>query len=224
SVAGTLGATALALTANNIAVSGKVSDGGTGTTSLVAMTGTISETGTLVAGTLTGSAAGAASLTGASATANQIGTINGFSAATVTIRNGKALQINGLLNGNSNVQLTNAGVVTVGGTLAANTIGVTADGIALAGLITDGGSGSTSLISTTGTISGTGVLVAGTLSGSANGGLGLTGSNNRVAQISNYTAPRFVLADNSDLELSGTLSATRIAIDATGHTFTFDNG
>ena len=70
-VSGMIGAPAIALTAGEIDIPGLVSGGGGGTVNLVANAGSISETGTLIAGTLRGSATGGsgiANLSGATPT------------------------------------------------------------------------------------------------------------------------------------------------------------
>ena len=69
-VGNTVSATAVGLTAASIAINGLVTDGGFGTVGLVATNGSITESGTIVAGTLSGSAGTSASLAQA---ANQIG-------------------------------------------------------------------------------------------------------------------------------------------------------
>ena len=63
---GPLGLTpiAIGLTAAALGLSGLVSDGGAGATSLVATRGTIAQGGTLIAGTLSGSSGGRTHLTG----------------------------------------------------------------------------------------------------------------------------------------------------------------
>ena len=57
----------MSLTGANITIAGAVTDGGAGTVGLIATGGTIGETGTLIAGTLSGGSTGTTMLTGASA-------------------------------------------------------------------------------------------------------------------------------------------------------------
>ena len=66
-IANTLSATAVSLTAPNLNVSGTITTGGsaTGSVTLVANKGTIGETGVIATGTLSGSAVGAATFAGA---------------------------------------------------------------------------------------------------------------------------------------------------------------
>ncbi|MEJ0018321.1 MAG: filamentous hemagglutinin N-terminal domain-containing protein [Acetobacteraceae bacterium] len=208
---GTLTAGAISLTAANLVLSGRVSDGGTGTTSLVATTGTISESGTLVAGTLSGSSVGATSLLGATATTNRVATLGNFTASGFTLRDGISLSVAGTLNGGPSVTVLDSGTLTVasGGTVTATSIALTAADLAIAGLVSDGGAGTTGLVATTGTISESGTLVAGTLSGSsvgATGLLGATATTNRVATLGDFTASGFTLRDGISLSVVGTLN------------------
>ncbi len=131
-------ANAVGLTAGNITIAGLVSDGGAGTTSLVANVGTISETGTLVAGTLTGSSVGTVALTGDNTVAalgasaaspfSAVGqsftlvdngaaslAVNGLSAATVSLT-ALAISIPGALSGTTSVALaaTESGISETG--------------------------------------------------------------------------------------------------------------
>ena len=148
-------ASAVSLTANDIAIAGLVSDGGGGTISLIATTGTISETGTLIAGTLSGSSAGTTSLSGATSTTNQIASLGTFTASGFTLDDGIGLTVSGAVNGGPSATVQDTGTLTVasGGSVTASAVSLTANDIAIAGLVSDGGGGTTSLIATTGTIS-----------------------------------------------------------------------
>ena len=81
------------------ALNALVTDGTAGTVQLVATNGTISETGTLIAGTLFGSATGTTSLIGATPTTNQVAVIGNFAAAGFTLNDGAPLSVTGVLNG-----------------------------------------------------------------------------------------------------------------------------
>jgi hypothetical protein len=97
-VVGSLTATtAVALTAGTMSIPGLVSDGGAGITTLTATTGGITEGGTLIAGLLTGSAAGAVSLPGAAPGTNQVATLGDFTAPTFALADGRNLLINAVL-------------------------------------------------------------------------------------------------------------------------------
>ncbi|MDR3534964.1 MAG: filamentous hemagglutinin N-terminal domain-containing protein [Acetobacteraceae bacterium] len=215
---------AVGLTATTLNLPGLVSDGGAGTVSLVATSGTISQTGTLIAGTLSGSAFGAASLSGAGATTDQVATLGDFSAGSFALRDGQALTVAGTLAGGSAVQILDAGTLLVAGTIAprsgsAIAVGLTADAIAISGLVSDGGAGSTSLVASTGAISETGVLRAGTLSGSAATSIALTGATS----TSNVIATLGPMTAGTDLALytAGSLDVTGAVAAGTGHTIAF---
>ncbi len=218
---GTVQANAVGLTAGNITIAGLVSDGGAGTTSLVANAGTISETGTLVAGTLSGSATDAASLTGA----NQIGTLGNFTASGLTLSDQTDLRVTGAVDGGASATLLDAGALTIasGGTVSATAVDLVATNITIPGVVTDGGSGTVVMIANGGTISETGGLTAGTLSGSATGAASLTGTN-QVAALGDFTASNFVLADAADLLIGGTLNAANIAIRAPANQVSLGDG
>jgi hypothetical protein len=183
---------AVALSAGSLVLIGLVSDGGAGTTSLIATSGSLSDTGTLIAGTLSGSAVTNVSLLGATPTTNRIATITNFSAG-----------------GSLTVQDAGPLTIATGGTVFAPVIGLTADSMTISGLVTDGGSGLTSLVANKGTISETGTLVTGTLSGSSAGAvllLGATPSTNQVATLGNFNAAGFTLDDGKSLSVTGMLA------------------
>ena len=116
----------ISLAGGSIAIgnTGVVSDGGAGNTTLTATNGTITENGTLRAGTLSGSATGAATLSGASLFSNQIATLGDFSASSLTLNDATPLTITGpvtadYLNVTATGQLVLAGdIATVGAPLA----------------------------------------------------------------------------------------------------------
>ncbi len=208
---GTVSATAIGLTSDAIAIPGLVTDGGSGTVKLVANTGAIGETGTVIAGTLSGSAAGSAAFSGATPTTNQIGTVSSFTAPGFTLDDGASLNVTGNLNGGPNVTLLDSGILTIaaGGTVSASAIGLTANSITMPGLVTDGGGGTVNLIADGGTINETGTLISGTLSGSSVGSTSLTGTTpttNRIASIANFSAAGFTLNDGTNLAVNGTLA------------------
>ena len=105
-ISGTVSAAAVALKGASITIPGTVTDGGAGTVSLTATAGTIGETGTVIAGTLSGgSGRSATTLNGASATANQIATLGSFAAAGFSLRNGKNLTVSGTIAGGATIDL-----------------------------------------------------------------------------------------------------------------------
>jgi filamentous hemagglutinin family protein len=105
-VNGSVSGTAIDLSADSIDIPGLVTDGGAGTMALVANVGTISETGTLIAGVLGGSAVGVADLLGAGASVNQVATLGAqgkpitlvlrdFIASNFALRDGAGLTVTG---------------------------------------------------------------------------------------------------------------------------------
>ncbi len=207
---GTVAATAIALQATSIAIPGVVADGPTGTVQLVATNGTISETGTLIAGTLSGSSTGATTLTGATPTANQVVAIGNFTAAGFTLNDGLSLSVNGLLNGGPFVTIFDSGPISVIGAIEAASISLTGANISIPGLLTDGGAGTVNLIATGGSISETGTLIAGTLSGSSTDSTVLSGAastTNRIAALTHFSAAGMLLNDGESLTITGPITA-----------------
>ena len=211
---GALSATSrVTLTGTALALAGVVSAGTAGAIGLIATNGGISQTGTLIALGLTGSATGAASLAGATATANQIQAVGSFSAASFVLNDGTSVTFNGPLSGGSAITVVDSGLVTVSGSAAATAISLTGTALALPGVVTDGGNGSVALIATTGAIGQTGTLIAGSLSGSAAGAATFTGANpganpgaNQIATLTGFSASGFSLNDGRALSIPGTLN------------------
>ncbi len=209
---------AVSLTAASIAIPGLVSDGGAGSTNLIANAGTISETGTLIAGILSGNAMSsnapqAVSLIGT----NSIGTLAGFTASGFTLDDGTSLAVTGQLVAGTSATIVDTGALLVSGTIAprsgtaAIAVGLTASTIDISGLVSDGGGGTTNLIANAGTISETGALIAGTLSGSATNGatpqaVSLIGANS-IGTLAGFTASDFRLDDGTSLVVTGPLIA-----------------
>jgi filamentous hemagglutinin family protein len=209
---------AVSLTAASIAIPGLVSDGGAGSTNLIANAGTISETGTLIAGILSGNAMSsnapqAVSLIGT----NSIGTLAGFTASGFTLDDGTSLAVTGQLVAGTSATIVDTGALLVSGTIAprsgtaAIAVGLTAATIDISGLVSDGGGGTTNLIANAGTIGETGALIAGTLSGSATSGVvpqavNLIGANS-IGTLAAFTASDFTLDDGISLAVTGPLIA-----------------
>jgi hypothetical protein len=194
--AGSVTANAISLTGTSIAIAGFVSDGGAGITSLIATSGAISESGTLISGTLSGSATSTASLLGTTPTTNQIADLGPFSANGLTIDDGPPLTVTSAVNGGPGAAINDAGALTVAsaGSVVAQAISLTASGIGIAGLVSDGGAGTTALRATAGMIDETGTLISGALSGSATGTASLLGATRTTNQIAN----RSVLGERVD--------------------------
>ncbi len=200
---GAVTANAVGLTAGNITIAGLVSDGGAGTTSLVATAGTISATGTLIAGTLTGSSAGTVFLTGFSAVAAL-----GASPASPFNAVGQSFT---LLQGGGNSLVVNG--------LNAATVDLEAAAISIPGALN--GAFNVNLVATGGGISETGSLTTGALTGSAKGPVDLTGTNAIAAVGSgfpssfNAVGQSFTLVDAGAPELAvNGLSAATVSLTA----------
>ena len=209
SIGGTVSAMAVSLGGASLDISGLVTDGGSGTVGLFATSGSISETGTLVAGTLSGSSTGLTTLTGSSLDTNQIATLGSFNAAGFTLNDGIALTVAGPLDGGTNATITDLGLLTISGSLGAGAVALSGTAIAISGLVTDHGLGTVDLIATDGTINETGTLIAGTLSGNSAGATTLTGATagaNQVAAIASFTASGFTLNDGTSLTVAGALN------------------
>jgi hypothetical protein len=146
-IGGMVTATSVGLTADSITIPGNVSGAAV---MLVGTVGAISETGTLVAGTLTGSAATSATLTGASATTNQVGTLNGFKAGNgFTLNDGTGLTVAGTLAGGPNATIVDTGALAINGAVTAAAVGLTANSITVSGNV---GGNSAALDATNGAI------------------------------------------------------------------------
>ena len=209
-VSGGVSAAAIALQGTSITIPGVVTAGVTGSVQLIATNGTISGTGALIAGTLSGSSTGATSLTGATATANQVAAIGNFTAAGFTLNDGVPLSVTGVLNGGPFVTIFDSGLISVVGGIEAASISLTGASIDIPGLLTDGGSGTVSLVASGGTISETGELIAGTLSGSSTGATTLSGAfatANQVATLTQFSAGIFMLNDGEGLTITGAVAA-----------------
>jgi filamentous hemagglutinin family protein len=121
SVGGTITATTVGLTGTNLTIAGLVNATGA---HLVSTTGSIVETGSLVVGTLTGSAATTADLNGAGPLVNRITALQNFTATNLTLRDGTDLSIAGsltasnitLLAPTSQISLQDGATIVTGGT------------------------------------------------------------------------------------------------------------
>jgi len=169
--------------------------------------GTINETGTIIAASLSGSAAGPAN----------------FTAAGFTLSNSQDLTIAGSVNGGSSASIGVAGALTISGIVTADTIALTATGgMTVPGSVVDANSVT---LTAGGSIDETGTLVAGLLTGSAAGNASLTGGGNQVANLGSFTAGgSFALTDATDLLIGATLTAPKIVIDAGGNQIVFADG
>ena len=154
---GSVSGTAIVLTGDSINIPGLVTAGG-GTVLLTASTGGISETGTLIAGTLSGSALARADFPGAGVSVNQIARLGGFipvgrvgvsdfSASSVTLRDGAALTVVGtvaaagaagqvFLSSTSPAGITIAPTATVQASAPGGTVSLLTDALTNGGALT----------------------------------------------------------------------------------------
>ena len=202
---GTLTAMAVSLAADSITIPGLVNGG---SVDLFGTVGAVNETGTLIATALTGSAATSATLTGATITTNQIGTLAGFTASTgFTLDDGVDLTVANTVSGGASATILDSGLLTNSGTVTATSISLTADSISNAGLVNGSSIG---LFATIGAITDPGTLIATTLTGSAATSASLTGATtttNHIATITNFTAGSgFAVDDGQSLTVANTLS------------------
>ena len=204
-VNGTVIATSVGLTGDSINIPGTVSGS---SVALFGTVGAISETGTLIAGTLTGSAATSASFTGATATTNAVGIVNNFTAgAGFTLNDGIALTVNNTLAGGSSVAILDNGALSINGSLSATSVGLTADSVSIPGSVNGG---TVTLTGTVGAINETGTLIAGTLSGSAITNVNLTGATattNQIGAVNGLNAGSGItLDDGIGLTVAGSMA------------------
>ncbi len=200
---------AVSLRGDSISITGTVSDGGAGTVSLVASGGSINEpSGALIAGTLTGSSAGATTLTG-NPSGNQVGVLGNFSAAGFTLDDfAPQLLVTGNIASAGGFTLVETGALVVQGQAsigasAVDLLAVNGSGIGnatIAGTVISTG---TAAITTPGSLtisgiveaangvsinSGEGMSETGTIASSAGAiGIGVTGSLTLAGLVSGQT-------------------------------------
>ncbi len=189
-LSGTVTAPSVALSATAVpnAPGGINQTGGVvaGTTSLtLTSSGDIGQVGgTIVAGTLSGSAGGAVSLGSAG---NMVATLGGFSSANgFSLADGQSLAVSGPVTDRTGVAIATPGALSLGGTVTTGALTLTAGGA-----ITQPG----------------GSLVASSLTGSA-GGAALTQRGNQIGTLGGFTSTAdFALTDAMALTVSGAVSA-----------------
>lgn len=174
------GGTSTAITVSNGGLTIKGAVLGT-TTTLNAAGAIIENGGSITAGTLSGGAAGAATLDGN----NQVGALGNFSANGFSLNDGQALTVNGSVNGNSSTALTTtSGGIAINGTVIGTTVALNS-----AGPISEGSNG----------------IQAGTLTGSSIGATTLNGAN-QIGSLGPFTANNFSLTDAQALVVNGAVS------------------
>ncbi len=209
------GATTPAASASSVNVGGAFNLTSSASTLRLDATGGITQSGgPITVGNLEGTGA-AWTLTNAG---NAIGTLGNVTATSLALADSTNLSVNGTVAAGVDATITDPAALTIatGGTLTATAIGLTAGNIDIAGLLSDGGAGTTSLVATAGTITDIGTLIAGTLSGGSVGATDLPGSTpatNHIATLGNFSAAGFALSDGTSLDVTGTVvGGTTVAI------------
>ena len=188
---GSVTAASLDLRAAGLILTGILSDGGAGTTRLTS-TGAIAASGSLIAGTLTGSASLDASFTGSNGVAN----IGNFTAGGNFVLNDAAptLGIAGTVSGSSVILTNPGGIVFAAGARISAPLGT---------VQLDAASGSIN--------ASLGTIDAGTLSGSAVSAL-FTGLNHVASLGSFAVGSGLVLFDAQPLGVTGAVSAATVSL------------
>jgi hypothetical protein len=209
-ISGQITGSLTSLTAATIDIPGSV----TSTSASFTSSGSLTETGSIVTGTLALSASGSASLTGS----NSIATLGDLTAAGLTLDNTAALTVNGAVNGQTSVVLADAAALTIAGSgsITGSNVSLSAASMTVAGLI-DAGTGLS--LSTPGSIGETGSIATPHLTGSVGGDANFNGVNKILAVGDFSTGGGFALTDASGLSLDGMLNAVggNIAITVAGN-------
>ncbi|MEJ0046315.1 MAG: hypothetical protein WDN04_09445 [Rhodospirillales bacterium] len=177
---------------------------------LAATAGAIDETGTIITSLLTGSATGSASLIGS----NQVAALGDFSAANFALNDIPDLAVTGTVDGGATVAITDAGTLSVAGSITGSTTSLTGAALSLGGTVT--APTQLTLTATAGAIDESGTIITALLTGSATGSASLIGSN-QIAALGDFTAAGFILDDTPNLAVTGTIDGgTSVAITDTG--------
>ena len=194
-VAGTLTSPTATLNAASLGITGVIDAGDL----VLISAGTISESGTLlVSGTLTGSAAGTATLIDPGFS-NQIANLGSFSAAGFALNDGAALTVAGPLDGHASVVIDDSLGLTITGALNGDLTTLTAADLTIPGMIT----AATSLsLSVSGTIAEPGSISTALLTGASGGSASFSGSNS-ITSAGPFVAASFALNDAADLSVTG---------------------
>ncbi|MGH3263468.1 MAG: beta strand repeat-containing protein, partial [Trebonia sp.] len=211
-ISGTVSATASA----SITTGGSLTIPGTIASPLITLQGSgIDTTGTVIAGTLTGTAtAGSAQFTGS----NMISTLGAFSADGLTLDDAANLSVSGTVNGGTSAVVLNDGTFNL--TLAtasevqAGSVTLIGEALALDGAVN---AGSIDLVGTTSVTEATTASLAGTLSGTgatltgAVGTLAALQGENTIAVLGDFSAGTLQLNDpGSALKIAGVVNAGSI--------------
>ncbi|MEJ0046317.1 MAG: hypothetical protein WDN04_09455 [Rhodospirillales bacterium] len=191
---GSITGSTTSLTAASIGIAGTV----TAATQLTLTAGTVDETGTIATALLTGSTTGSASLIGS----NQIAALGDFSAAGFTLNDTPDLAVTGTVDGGTSVTITDAGALSVPGSITGSTTSLTGASIGIGGTVT--APTQLALTATAGAIDEDGTIITALLTGSATGSTALIGTN-QIAALGNFSAAGFALNDTPNLAVTGTV-------------------
>ena len=183
--------------------------------------GSITQTaGIITAGSLNATASDNVALNGSN---NIVTLATGAAQGRFSLNNGTDLTVSGTAAGLASTTITVTGTLTVNGSVITNggPIGLTANGINIGngGLVTDGGTGTTTLTASNATIIDSGTLIAGTLTGSATEAATLAGAtpfSNQVATLASFSASNLTLLDGTALTIAEPVAAEFLNITATG--------
>ena len=208
--AGPLNAASVGLTGTSVALDNSVT---AGTLSLTATAGSITQTAALSAGTLTGSATGAAMLANP---ANAIASIGPFAANGLTIVDGAGgLIVSGSVNaGPGAASITTSGNLAVNGTIDGNGVTLTANGGAIQlGAAVDAHAGTAALqgpvsVTAAATVSGANVNFAGVVNGNAALTVSTAGTATFGGAVGGTTPLASLLANAATTAVNGGLVET----------------
>lgn len=154
---------------------------------------------------------------------NTIANLGSINASSFNLTDLIGLNVGGMVNAGAGAVIADTGALTINGGISAAAINLSADSIAIPGLVTDGGAGTVNLVANTGGITETGTLIAGVLTGTAAGAVDLLGSGPSVNQVATlgtpgsldvpgfgFTASSFALRDGAALTVAGTVAATSL--------------
>jgi len=224
SIPGSIVASTVNLGAFSIRIPGSVA----GATSVTLTSeGTIGETGTIIAGVLSGIGTDI-NLAGATPTTNQITSLGTLTAQTgnLLVNDGQALTVSGTAYGEQYLGVAsttlndNGFALTVNGTVAGSNIALNAASITIPGAVITAGTAS---LASAGTINETGTLTAGTLTGNGTtvSLIGATPATNQIANLANFTATTSLsVNDGEALTLIGKLTAPTLSLSDAGGSIT----
>ncbi len=106
----------------------------------------------------------------------------------------------GTVDGGATVAITDAGTLSVAGSITGSTTSLTGAALSIGGTVT--APTQLTLTATAGAIDESGTIITPLLTGSATGSASLIGSN-QIAALGDFTAAGFILNDTLDLAVTG---------------------